>query len=552
VLQYLRSIQSLKSGEKLEVKAVVEGTKVIRRFSPGNLVIGLTTNLTTDIADIEKVKRDKNDKEPTLADLLVATFNSGGGVTFDHSSVDRFGLVKLIGNPPWAKETRFIDNLMQQSGLLFGRGEYFYPSPLFISQVASQYQKQMNGREFGQKAPGAVASHFAGKKTPEFGAYVIVPQEGLGEGQSWEPGNNRSGSGRQSMAMKDFIEGNSLVLPLRNNIEAQLYFLDGIVDAFRTKILESFLNAFFRAKSFSESHQQRELYLPWYQQAVFDHLKENMRISLDALSIDLGHMGAKDGYSKAELRDMIAELSLPKTFDIEIFGRRPYGLRSRRAMAEFSEEEALSSRALVNTEFAEKMREISEEYLADLLAVDAVGGRPSEYGLRQWVENLDARTKEKVVQNRLRFTDELADLFTDYFKRMTSDQVVEFHARDGSDGILSFYDIVRTFLIVVDRAIARLPWGSVNGFLVEGLEALTEEVSLKGRPGVHNLLFSDRSSILLPVSQSHLIQLLNEGKGRIGLDLELAEKSRLRFPSQCELMLSSSEKGASKRKGGRR
>ena len=276
LLQFIRSLQSLKPGEKYRVTSTLGKEPKTREFSPGNLIIGVTTNVINDSSKIERVQKNK-DTDPTLADILVATLG-GEGVSFDHSSVDRFGLVQTIGHPPWAKETRFIDQLTEQSSRRFERGEYFLVSPLFVNQVARQYQGTMNGREFGTKAPAAVSRYFLSQRRRENGAYVVLPRDGLGKTAL---GTGKKNQKQHGSGINDFVEDESLVLPLARSTEAQLYFLDAIVDAFRTRLHEALLGALEKSPQFSGSQFKQEQFVSWYQQALYDHFLQKPRVALE-------------------------------------------------------------------------------------------------------------------------------------------------------------------------------------------------------------------------------------------------------------------------------
>src|SRR5258708_6971423 len=72
---------------------------------------------------------------------------------------------------------------------------------------------------------------------------------------------------------------------------------------------------------------------------------------------------------------------------------------------------------------------------------------------------------------------------------------------------MTVYDTVRLFLITVDKAITKLPWGRSLRFLVSSLEMATTDMALGQLPGLQNYLFTSKASLVRPQTPELALQI---------------------------------------------
>ena len=106
-----------------------------------------------------------------------------------------------------------------------------------------------------------------------------------------------------------------------------------------------------------------------------------------------------------------------------------------------------------------------------------------------------------------------------------------------SDVPLTAYDTARLFLFALDRAISRLPWGSLARLSLDILTLASSDLELGQKPEFHGFLFKNVVSPFRTTTIDFLSQRVVGSHAYRELSLELKNRSQSSFAQSCAALV---------------
>jgi hypothetical protein len=510
------------------VKATSPFDDISEEFSARNMTMFMTFNPTDNQKKIDEFKSGSSWDKATPEEVAIASL-AGDGVPADKSFFKRWTLIRNLSEfPIEAKGPGLIEQLANNGRDTISQGQLVLVSPNFIGQLVDAF-KSVDARTFFSGASNGILTRVqAGSQTAMGALKIIVPVTTKEEAKEKDIKNNEV-SGEQ--AIGTYVQKKSAVLPVSTSSEGRLRFLELIVDNFRLQVIEGLVRGLQRSQHFAGDSTRQLALLSWVEQAILDHLKSHQAIPLNALQIDAKKFDAGTDLEVTKLTDLIANLSPKEQYFPKIFDD---GLNTNliRSLTDHTfRPEGGKTRSQVNSEYSLKVRDSLSDFLKDLMRVEDMSRLPNA---SDWVKGLDGNSDPKA---RINLSQKLGDYLTNYMVAMQDRQLLESSQRQSLKPMGS-YESMRMFLLVLDRAIAQLPWSQVVQFFVQNLEESMRDMVLGSRGELQKYIF-DRNSLLRPATSEMTMQMLLTSEGRQALEAEkdvLVDKDK-GFMSDCERML---------------
>ncbi len=550
VISRLRSLFDTED-ERVHVKSSFDPSAEMVSFPVRNLVHFLNFNPTIDQDKIRKYVGDIKYSSADPKKLAVASL-ADEGVQIDLSYFNRYSLfLNMDTFPASAKGPGLINKITSQLRDFYGDGHFVAISPTLIEKIVKQFEN-VDARNFISGAINGIALHVQDRIRNAKGSFYIVVPAGNCYGQDCEYHKPDKSDLKSEAPIIDFIGKHSVVLAVDEKVEGQLHFLNLIVDSFREQVIEGAVQAVRSSNEFSGTENLRIYIKSYFEQAALDHITEKSSLPLSAIPMDPAKFGMTSALEMMSFDQTVRDISgSDEKYFPEIFAHRVQ--RGSSLFSKFVDHEVRGgiqdSRAMVNTDYVERVRMVLLEYLEAKLKIDSIDSLPD---VSTWLNMLQEETNGEEESNPSLVTPltigrKLSTLLNQYMVDINRRELVEKRSRDEFVK-MSEYDAFRMFMFVMDKAIAKLPWQPSMQFLLKNIDVATKSMDLGGMSGVQEYLFS-RDSLIRPTTGDHLKQVLLNSKDRADLDQDVVKRINERFGNECDRMLAAPNVNPVNRRG---
>ncbi len=188
------------------------------------------------------------------------------------------------------------------------------------------------------------------------------------------------------------------------------------------------------------------------------------------------------------------------------------------------------NRALVLSESVEKTIPELNKFLEALLRVSSVQMLPTP---DEWLKEMNSVDPIQPARAMGAFQ---ANLFLDFYEDLFRAGLTETTSPQNFAD-LTTYDAARLFLLSLDKAITKLPWGRIESFLLRGLEIATRDMSLGQLQGVQHYLFTSKLSLVRPTSHELLLQMAANSEAFRSWDDLKRGRTKQGFLTKCSKLL---------------
>lgn len=171
------------------------------------------------------------------------------------------------------------------------------------------------------------------------------------------------------------------------------------------------------------------------------------------------------------------------------------------------------------------MRLDSEDQLRDI-------GQWSETQIKDWFYKLTEREPEAEFRKTSR---ELIELFFDFMDKIHSPDLAD----DGKGHVrMHFYDQVRLFSYIIDKAVVRMPWGQIGNFTINA-STLSSDMSLGTRTGFREYVGTQQLSLFSMATPEFMNDIfLQMASASDGSMPETLTELKDHFATVCESLMS--------------
>lgn len=489
-----------------------------------NLSLYMTLNPTDDQ---ERRRKFVTPQSGELGEVLAAL--GGHEVNEVRSFLERWMLVLNISRfPAEAKAPKLRDSLRQAARDVFNnQGKLVLVAPSAV-QLAAQRFANDNANFLSRATPALIAQGLS--LEGDVPLSVVVPNaRGVASMQPRPQLFYPEVSGRIGTDVEPFLDENTVAVPVHGRFDGQVELLRILVGTLRTQVFEAFVRSIGEDPRYAAEADQRRLLLGPTLNAVVAHVTERGFLPMEHLRLDPAEFNVKTEIERDRFRRAIhAEPDMAVSFFPIRFGdelptlgfleelTRGVGDRQR-------------NRADVLSEATEKLRGSLDRYLRMLLGIDPNADLPAP---DKWLLGLKKREPEA---DERRIAHEFGDHFLALYEALFDTTLTEgldasrFHS-------LSAYDAARMFLLAVDKAITKLPWGQVLRLVTSGLD-MARDMSYGQRPGVQHFLFESQLSLLRPTTPERLLHRATNSQSYRDWSDERRNRQQKTFENRCSAML---------------
>src|SRR6185312_12581447 len=152
---------------------------------------------------------------------------------------------------------------------------------------------------------------------------------------------------------------------------------------------------------------------------------------------------------------------------------------------------------------------------------------------RDWVVNMPEGDPPDAVKNA---SAALVDLYWKFQAALYDADLEEMQRSDGYAS-MTIYDRARLFLVCVDRALTRLPWGHVTQYLTKAMELASSDLTISQRAGFQEFMFRSKLSPFYTVTPESVISLADSLPIVKKDDADKKERLKAQFQNNCTRFL---------------
>jgi len=501
----------------------------------GNITIIMTMNPTEDQKQIEKYTSDKK-KGPTDQEVILATLNDGrqGKSIVEKSFLARIGLLLNLDRfPSSAKGPALIRAIARMGKRNFqNSGKWVLVTPEVVSDLVQQFPKT-DARNFLSSGARSLLQLDASAINHLFVAVPRNKNEARANPFQLAGGGYQVSGGSESSEIVRFVEANVDRLSLEVSPLARMYLLNFLVNNFRRKAFE----VLFRSVSedpryFSNTHFQRHI-VGSLARAIHDHLATLPQYPLDLLQMNFAQFGSPN--EKAQYVQAFADLKArtPSVAPLPLVGITPPSqviaelLRERGEAFEVTRQHVLRDQIIsVGDPFRTLLH--AWVYVEDLLSP------PSSKSWLNALPDVEPKFLELVGEA---FTDDVVNYLEAIYQGAVTRSAF-------SSSPMSQYDALRFYAMAVDRALGLLAWPQLTVHLTNALITTSENLMYGQKRGVQYLLFDGKSSPLIAIDPSFILELTKNSLHYGDDDGVLGKLDRHQnFMGSCRDLLSVKEGG---------
>ena len=522
---------SLKEGDENSPKSAQARAANLRlkQVPVNNLIVGMSLNFTDNEETIKKYTTSGS--QPTDENKIVATLSSRKD-SVESSFIKRFSeRIGLDLFPSDAKSLSLTNNLQKHAREGFETGQFFVTSPYTIELVSHKF-KNLDARGFLSSVSSSIVSRTE-HASRAGGLQIIVPSQKQ-QGNLMMTTDDDSTTATMDRVDK-FVNDHIGAIDVDKSLEGRLYFLDLLVQSFRQSVLAHFWVALLQESYFDDPSVTS--FLTWSRQALLDHIDELPYLSLHSIGFRAVHIWPHDANLHfKEISDTIKDISVFQTPLRDVFGQLSDPSTFQRVTnPDYEHSQRQYTRRRVNIEYSNQLNNVMADFLKERLRVKNLRKLSSPHIVGDaWIEGFmdqqDLRAGPSMGQ-------QMVALFLQYFRDMNSSYLDELQP-DTHTYPMRFYDMLRMYAYVIDKAIAQLPWGMTLNFTIHNLQHILESVSHGNNADLQNYLFEDRQSIFRSHTPESFIQLLKSWEEVEKINPLRARASKPEFENNCMRMLS--------------
>jgi hypothetical protein len=492
----------------------------VREIPVRNIILGATINPTQDQEKIKRFKSTGDDIEMIMATL------SGSKFALERSFFARWGLLLNLSKfPVAAKAPKLQQSLRNSSRNDFNvKGQFTVVSPAAVQKIVSTFP-DANARDFLSVATSTLLNVRSDSQRGSL--FVVVPANRL----SSAAGGGWSATGTESARIEEEISKSSAAVPIEGRIDGKLQFLSILVDSLRTELYESLVSGVSQDSRYAGGlRQQRALLAPFLHALVANFTTKSF-VSLSALNLDPYDFGAQSTLQQRDFRRALDQLvkNDSKFFPVQFYDEFARdGIEQSLTDSNFRDGEE-KNRAQILTKYANKIYTQLVPFAEQMMRISSLSQLPDSNTWFQSLNETEVTAPKKVMGKQL------ADLFVDFVGEMYARDLQE--RREGNFSTVNTYDAVRFFLIAIDRAITKLPWGRIDRFMIDNLSRAASDMDLGQLPGVQFYLFNSSFSMVKPATHELAIQMAMSDHAYKLWSEEDAAQFANNFSLKCETML---------------
>ncbi len=508
-----------------------------------NVTLLVIANPTYDQKRIEQFKKDKW-SAPTLEELLLASLTTDEQ-KLDPSFLRRFSAVLRMDT--FASEARapaVLGDVRKGAHQIFSsQNRLILVSPESVEHLCARFP--VDARTLLSQVPQALLSTAdISSPTP---VHIIVPRVtavpsapeetsgfvGVGK-VSARPDPN---SPYDERAIEAYVQTSIQGLPVtKDNFEGRVELLKYLLTGFRIHVFELLIKSVSRDPRFATDPIAQQRTLAPLLHAIKAHLELNPGVRLEDLVLNPRDFGVVNTALEADFRravtvhDTLKRGFWPKwifaptrTADLMelTLGEKRFATRDR-------------SRRDVLVETSRMLEGVLREFMGEYYQVGSLDAKPSA---SIWLQNMTPPSLDVLESIGKRLGTE----FLDFLMHLHEENLMEVRGPETYE-LITPYDAARFYLLTLDRAISRLPWGGITQFMTSSLEVAAQEMSLGERPNVQAMLFEHRDSFLaartpeLPIQMVVNTSVFKEWRGE-PTDTTKEDRMAKRILDECERML---------------
>lgn len=466
-----------------------------------------------------------------IGEVLAAL--GGHEVNEVRSFLERWSLVLNISRfPAEAKAPKLRDSLRRAAQETFNdQGKLVLVSPSAVQLAATRFAND-NANFLSRATPALIGRGL--KLEGDVPLSIVVPNSrgvlSLGERPTTQ--FYAEIGGRSGLDVEPFLEEHTTAVPVHGRFDGQLELLRILVSTLRTQVFEAFVRTIGEDPRYAAEADQRRLLLGPTLNAVVAHVTERPFLPMEHLRLDPADFGVKTEIERDRFRRAIqAEPDLSVSFFPIHFGDElpTPGFYEELLRGATSGGDRQRNRADVLTETVESIRASLERYLRMLLGVAPEADLPTA---ERWLLGLEPQDPEQLER---RLAQDFGTLFLELYEKLFDPTLTE-SLDAGSFASVSPYDAARLYMLAVDKAITKLPWGPVLRLVTSGLD-LARDMSYGQRPGVQFYLFEGQLSLLRPTTPERLLHRATNSSSYREWSEERRERQRTNFRSRCAAMI---------------
>ena len=498
-----------------------------------NVTFILVANPTYDQKRIEQFQKDKW-RDPTLEELLLASLTTDDQ-KLDPSFLKRFsGVVRMDTFASEARAPAVLGDVRRGALQIFSsRNQLILVSPEAADAICLRFP--VDARTLLSHVPQALLARV--ENMTSLPVHIVVPRMTPSEPLSVPLGGARVQYDEREMDA--YVGAHIQAFPIgQDSFEGRVELLKYLLGSVRGHVIETLIKSVQRDTRFAGGALMQQTTLAPLFHAIKVHLELNLGIRLEDLVLNPRDFGATNAASEADLRrvlttrDTVRRGFLPKWIFTStkskglselVFGDAPFVAQDR-------------SRRDVLVETSRKLEAQLRKFLEIYFQVGSMDTLPSPKGWLETMAPFNPQVSEQMGK-------QLGGAFLDFLSTLQEANLVEV-IDAGHYSPITPYDAARFFLLALDRAIARLPWGALTQFMASSLAVATREISLGERPHVQAIFFEERDSFLAPRTPELPIQMVintsvfKDWRGESAESTAKEDRMAKRLLDECERMLS--------------
>lgn len=488
-----------------------------------NLVLRATVNPQDDEVVRRKYVKDTKD----LVGEVMAALNKPDYDPIDRSHFARWtDIVDMRNFPRDAKVPTLLKKLRLANEQSFaGKPNVVLVTPRTMDELSAGFE-DANAREF--ISPATYALLEAPANLPKAPIYIVDRQKIPAEVE------HRGGMFKrrlQASEVESFVREKTVQYAVRDkNPTSKLHLLSFMVDNFRAQVYSSLVLAGQSAPELADSAELRSSELVSFLLAVLNNIEDFPSVPLKDVIMRPSDFNLHDLEAVATFEEDVKRLSISTP--------RPF-LRVELQGESDDEDLTLDSflKGRTSTRLARRrvdvMIDTARELEQNMTPVFARYFRVPDLRLhtspRDWLMTLPEDSGKDALQDLSR---ELVKAYVRFQAHLYDADLEEMrNSRDYKP--MSIYDRARLFLLCVDRALTRLPWGHFTQFMVQTMELASTDLTLSQRTEFQDFLFASKFSPFNTVTPDSVVALAQAVSQVKNLAPERATRFREHFDENC-------------------
>ncbi|OGQ14847.1 MAG: hypothetical protein A3B70_00500 [Deltaproteobacteria bacterium RIFCSPHIGHO2_02_FULL_40_11] len=510
-----------------------------------NLSLIVALNPISDQKKIAQFQKRGTKGEPTTEELILASISTDA-LMFDTSFLVRFSeIIRMDTFSAQAKAPALLAEMRKSGQAIFNTKNRLILVAPESAELIQRAFPNLNARIFlSQAAPALLTAENTDPQASR--VQIIVPRRRVLTGDipledidpddffedDEEDGVSNQDKHRRDRKLQAYIEKYVKSIPISQGYEGPLELLRYVMSSFRFHVYESFIGVLGRDGRFIVDETTKFYKYAPLLHAIRTHLETNRGIRLEEIVLDPKDFGATNKAQEIDFMQALKERDrgVDRGFRPAWIFQPTRGVSLERVFDNMTTGGLVShSRRDVLNRLCLALDLQLKEYLKVILKIsDPELPFPTS---KDWLMRLDVSSGDEFS----RVMKSVLDLYEEFQAKFYAEGLLE---NTGEYPPVSVYDFSRIFLIALDRAMMKLPWGRVTPLLTDALDLAANDMTLGELPGVQKYLFTSGHSLVvartpeLPIQMvlnPQAFELWQEGEGE-----EKANRFAGQFLNQCE------------------